>query len=293
MIKRLFTKPLALELGPRTVTFNTLSDFEFGLASRVEVPATKVSELVKFAPEELQREAASIRKVEKNFVDMLARSLEEAGTIGHMLREMDLKYFSQDHDWRDIIRTLLTQPAEFDEFKKIAVVKYMQYLGSRQDVLKSLYAAKGDARPSVDELDAGGGGDQAALHETLIFDVSQVASPEESSRLERLPKGETVAVRLAPTDEMEIILSRHRFTLVPGPHAYLVDQSGTDYRLRSGRNVIGRLPGSDIAVDAAYRDMSRRHLVVDVRSDSRFELTDLSSHGTFILRSYLDRTGEL
>jgi len=287
VFKKLFTNPLKLEVGERTVTFNTPGDFEFSLASRTEVPATKIARLVRLEPDALSKEARSIREVERRFVDVIAKSLEQSGNIGYLLREMDTQLFSQDHEWRPIMRALVPQSNEFDEFKKIALIKYVQYLASRQDVLKSLYAnkTKDHAAPPDPEVPA-----DPALKQTLIFDVAEPAetdsrdasSPPPKSSLERLPRGETIMLSPAPGDELRLVLSRHRFTLVPGERTYLADENGGDYLLHSGRNVVGRQPGTDVVVDSAYRDVSRRHLIVDINDDGSLALTDLSSHGTFL-----------
>ena len=285
MFKSLFAKPLRLELDDRAVTFGAIGDFEFALASRTEVPAAKVGELVRLSPAELQREATSIREVERRFVEVLASSLEEPGSVGYLLREMDLKLFSQDHEWRAIMRGLVGQPGQFDEYKQIALVKYMQYLGSRQDVLSSMYANKVDFNATAivaPDMPA------EKFRETLIFDVVAPEMREDTvSRFERLPRGETVAVGVIG-DRLEVILSRHRFSLLPGSPTLLCDDDGPEYELLDGRNVVGRLPESDVVVDAGYRDVSRKHLVVEVGSARQVLLTDLSSHGTFVPRGTLD-----
>ena len=116
--------------------------FDFALASRTEVPAAKVAELVRCDPAALEREATSIREVEKHFVEILSNALEGSAGIGPRLRELDLKLFSQDHEWRHIMRSLIEQGPEYDDFKRVALAKYLQYLGSRQDILRSIYANK-------------------------------------------------------------------------------------------------------------------------------------------------------
>ena len=288
MIKSLFAKPLKLEFEGRTISFSAVGDFEFALASRTEVPATKVAELVQLTPEDLRSEATSIREVERRFVEVVARSLEEPGSVGHLLRELDLKLFSQDHEWRAIIQALIGQPAQFDEYKQIALVKYMQYLGSRQDVLSSLYANKVDWRATALAPDAAPNASPDKFRETLIFDVAEPQVREETvSRFERLARGETVAVGVIG-DRLEIILSRHRFSLQPGSPARLFDENGPEYELASGRNVVGRMPGMEVVVDAGYRDVSRKHLVIETSHSSYVLLTDLSSHGTFVPRGTLE-----
>lgn len=291
VFKKLFTNPLKLEIGDRSVTFNTPGDFEFSLASRTEVPATKIAQLVRLEPAALRKEARSIREVERRFVDVIAKSLEQSGNIGYLLREMDTQLFSQDHDWRPIMRALARESSEFDEFKKIALIKYVQYLASRQDVLKSLYANK--AKEATVEHDSEAPANPA-LKQTLIFDVTnpdstgaKASATISKPTLERLPRGETLVLEPTKGDEIRLVLSRHRFTLIVGERSYLADENGGDYLLHAGRNTVGRQPGIDVVVDSAYRDVSRRHLIVDINDDGTLALTDLSSHGTYLPPSLL------
>ena len=290
VLKNLFTKPLNLELTGRSVSFNSVVDFEFSLASRTEVPAAKFAELVGLPPAELKKEATSIREVERRFFDVLARSLESNGNIGLLMRELDPKLFPQDHEWRSVIAALNTQPKEYDDFKKIALVKYMQYLGSRQEVLKSIYAnthRDTEVEPEP-EPDA-----ESALQRTVIFDVAELApkvAEVSAIHLERLPRGETVYIARSTALELPVVLSRHRFTIHFGRDVRLVDESGNASHLHEGRNTIGRQPDCDVIIDSGYRDVSRKHLIIDLIDSALVTLTDLSSHGTFLPSGYLDAT---
>jgi hypothetical protein len=280
MFQRWRKRPLRLEFGERVVRFDKAGDFEFSLASRTEVPTAKVAELVRLDPRALEREATSIRNAQRHFVAVLSRSLESPGNIGYLLHEMDPKLFSQDHDWRDIMRALNQLERGFEEFKRIALVKYIQYLGSRQDVLQSIYANKlgAAAGGAVPEPDA----HQAAMRETLIFDVTTPPSERASPRYTRLPRGETVTARIPDEGALELILSRHLFVLTSEDPPQLTDRSGRRQPLAPGLNVVGRLPDCAVVVDAGYRDVSRHHLVINLRDEDTVELTDLSSHGTFV-----------
>jgi len=288
MLRALFKPRLQLTVGDRTVSFHSLADFEFTLASRVEVPTAKLSDLVRLSAADLTREAESIRRVEKRFVAVLAESLEEPGSIDRLLRTLDRKLFTHDHEWRSMMSALIEKEgAEFDEFKKVALVKYMQYLAARQDVLKSLYAHKRTDEALEPEA---AGETQSALRETVIFDVSEGAAGaggrgdvgQAGSVFERIPRGETVRIQLRPRQELELLLSRNPFRLVPGASFYLVDGKGSDFLLGRGRNVVGRALDSEIVIDARYRDVSRTHCIIEPVDDRAVLITDLSSHGTFV-----------
>ncbi len=279
MFRKLLTKRLRLEFRDKTVSFATVTDFDFALSSRTEVPAGKITDLVRQSPEALTQEASSIRQLERRFIDLLSKSMEEPGSIGYLLRDVDLKLFSQDHEWRTIFTSLVKLGNEFDEYKQLALVKYTQYLGSRQEVLKSIFENKYQMDAVAAELSAAG----RDFKETVIFESqkTEMLSPRDSA-LQRLPRGETITIQLDGDTNLELVLSRHKFTLVSGQQLYLVDENGPDYALSYGRNRVGREQGNDVIVDPAYRDVSRKHLIIDVESPRHVRLTDLSSHGTYV-----------
>ena len=135
-------RALTLNLPDRTVTFNGLPEFEFALASRTEFPVHKVDQLIDRSPDELEHLATQIRKVEKRFAEVLGQSIQDPDSVTELLHEIEIKLFSQDHGWREIVEALNDQGSAYDDFKRVVLVKYMQYLGARQDVLRSLYAHK-------------------------------------------------------------------------------------------------------------------------------------------------------
>jgi hypothetical protein len=285
MLKSLFSKPLKLALKDRTVSFASLVDFDFSLASRTEVPAVKIADLVRLSSDALTKEATNIRQVEHRFVDMLSKSMEETGSIGVLLRNTDSKLFSQDHEWRTIFQALNKAGKDYDEYKQLALGKYMQYLGSRQDVLKSIFANKFQLDETANSAPQAAGPD---LRETIIFESqkTELLAPRDDE-LQRLPRGETVTVSLGDEENVEIVLSRHKFTIVSGQQLYLVDENGPDYVLRNGRNYVGRQQDNNVIVDAGYRDVSRKHLIIDIEGGQDIRLTDLSSHGTYVSALHL------
>jgi hypothetical protein len=279
MIEKLFSNRLRLQFQDRTVSFASLSDFDFCLSSRTEVPAGKIRELVRQSPEALTKEAGSIRQLERGFVDLLSKSMEEPGSIGYLLRDVDLKLFSQDHEWRSLFTSLVKTGKEFNDYKQLALVKYTQYLGSRQEVLKCIFENKYqlDAEPA--EVN----GAERDARDTVIFESQKAAllSPRDSG-LQRLPRGETITIQLDGDSNLDIVLSRHKFTIVSGQEIHLLDENGPEYILQYGRNRVGREQGNDVRIDTAYRDVSRKHLIIDVESPRHVRLTDLSSHGTYV-----------
>ena len=281
MFARLFRKPLELKVEGKNLHFDTIVDFDFALASRIEVPTAKITDLVHLSPEELTREATSVRRVEHEFMEILSNSLKQPGSISRLLRSLDLKLFSQDHNWREMMEALIRQPKRFDDHKQLALIKYAQYLASRQDVLKEVYAHK--QREVGTQENAEAGSPELPFHDTLIFQLPEQPLEElNPARLARLGRGENVRLPLTDQQTIPVVLSRHRFQLANRDHVVFINEHGQEFKLQSGRNVIGRHPESDVTVDSAYRDISRTHMMVQFHSDSCVTLTDLSSHGSFI-----------
>lgn len=295
MLEKLFGKALTLVINGEEISFNTLSEFEFALGGRTNVPASKLADLIMLSPDELKREAKSIKSVERRFVDILSRSIEQPGEIGRLVRAVDIQVFSNDYDWRSIFKALNQQDAEFDELRRVAVVKYMQYLRSRQDVIKQTYkiklkesgkSAHGDGMSPLLSLESAAALEETkdAFKETSIFDSVALDAPVALSdaTLTRLPKGEAVMVRARANSDFELSLSKHPFVFRNRATRELVDQYGHVHPLVAGKNIIGRDSVCNIVVDTSLRDVSRMHLIIEPLDGGTLRFTDLSSHGTFL-----------
>lgn len=290
MLNKLFlSRPLptlALRLVDQTFNFASIADFEFALGGRIAVPADKIKRLVQCSMQELRAEARTIKEVEKHFVDILSRSIEDPKSINRSLREMDPLIFSQDHQWREIVAGLNEVGDEFDAYRRVALVKYMQYLAARQDIIKHLHSEKkrhqtnGDAKDSVGEF-----------KDTVILDGTLVSPAGDGDEdYERLPKGESKTIHLSSGQQMEVLLSRHKCKLKNQDGFEFEDSRGNTHKLSEDRNVIGRDALSSVVVDATWRDVSRKHLVIEIQGQEEFQITDMSAHGTFIDGEYLEHT---
>ena len=276
--------PLELDLPDRTVRFRGIAEFEFALGSKTEYPVGRIAELLPRPAADLRKVATHIRYVEKRFAQVLTDSMHEPGMVSELLREVEIKLFSKDHGWRDLIDGLNQCGPEYDEYKRLALVKYMQYLGSRQDVLRSIYLDK--VRDSVrgalaDVCSAPVGLSQ----ETEIFDTTP--RRVNGSKERYLERGETMTVRIPRGEALELKLSEHPFRLYGGRSHYLIDENGAQHTLRPGKNMVGRQVDGDVVVDPHLRAVSRRHLIIETIDEETVALTDVSAHGT----SIVDRLG--
>lgn len=291
MLDKLFGKALTLVVNGEEISFNTLTEFEFALGGRINVPASKLADLIMLTPEELKREAKSIKAVEKRFVDILSRSIEHPGEIGKLVREIDIQVFSNDFDWRAIFKALNQQDEDYDDLRRVALVKYMQYLRSRQDVIKQTYKIKTreegrERRPEAAAQSAAKPANEGrdVLKETSIFDSISLEAPLDLARqaYTRLPKGEAVIVHPARNGEFEFKLSKHVFTFRNHSPYSIVDDQGEIHELAAGKSIIGRDSVCNVVVGTGVRDVSRMHLIIEPLDDGAIRFTDLSSHGTFL-----------
>jgi len=289
MLDKLFSKPVELRIGDQTLRFYSLVDFEFALNGRTSIPANKISDLVKFSVQQLKKEAHTIKEVEKRFVAILSKSIEDPEGISRAMRELDPIIFSHDHGWREIIAALNNTDDNINEFRRLAIVKYMQYLSSRQEIIKYLYSEKTRVAPEPLQEESA---DQDMMKTTVILDSTVIGTPGGASAdggqdMARMPKGEAVTINLTPGKEVDLILSKHECKLKYGEQIEFIDQNGKTHVLMDGRNVVGRDAVSTIHMDQGLRDISRLHLVIEKQGKNRVSLTDLSSHGTYLPVKYI------
>jgi len=293
MFRKAHTDVLDISIDGESLLFHSPEDFEFALSGRASLPASKIAALSRLSDEELLREAEAIRAVEQRFNAALSGTLEDITTVGPLLKTMEPSIISQDHNWRSIIGALNDADVIPETYKKIALVKYMQYLTSRQEVVKSLYSNRqpresGEARPSngtpVHRP-------TARFRETMLLNLNGGSDLElDDASFSRLPKGETVEVDLDDDSAIDLLLANHQCRILMRDRLTFVDQNGHDSELRVGRNVVGRDATNDIIMDANLRDVSRKHLIVESDGVRQIKLTDISSHGTSLPPRYLDHT---
>jgi hypothetical protein len=289
MLNKFFAKPIELKIGEQNYKFCSIADFEFSLSGRTSVPSRKITDMVKFSTDQLKKEARTIKDIEKRFVSILSKSIEDTNSINRAIRELDPVIFSQDHGWRDIITALNEGNDELNPFRRIALVKYMQYLSSRQEIIKYLYSEKKKMlnETNADLAESSPFKDTVMLENT-IFEPSSI-NLIAADKFERMPKGEPVTIALNTGEVVDLLLSRHACKVVEENHKILFfDNEGRRYEIQKSRTLIGRDSVSTIMIDPSLRDVSRIHIVIEKLDDKTLKITDLSSHGTYIQKKYLE-----
>lgn len=277
-LSRLFSRPFQLVLGKRVLTFNHPGDFEFAMSGRVAVSLVKVVEMLHRPVASLRRETVFVRLVEHNLVRALERCRKDPESIAESLRDMGLRSFSTDYRWRAIFEALAAGGPELNEYRRVAVMKYLQYLAARRDALGIIHFHKtGKAMEEEIVIDGETGGETA--------DPGMPAPGYAEAELhgfQRLPRGRPVIVTIEPGQELTLALADHRARLVAGERLVLVDAEGRQHALHTRRHMVGRGLGNDITLEGDSRSVSRRHLVIEPLDDHRVRLVDVSAQGTYI-----------
>ena len=293
MLKKAPGETLQLEIDGETYVFASPREFEFALAGRTSLPTGKFTALSRLADDELLREAEAIRAVEQRFEDALSGAIEDITTVGPVLKSMEPSIFSPDHGWRSIIAALNDAEDASETYKKVALVKYTQYLASRQEVVKTLYGNRYKREEKRAKAENGSSvyRPTSRLRETMLIELNAIADAEHhEGAFSRLPKGETVEVALEEHHAIDLLLARHQCRILLEDKLLFIDESGRNSELHAGRNVVGRDASSDIVISAKLRDVSRKHLIVESDGARQIKLTDISSHGTSLPPRYLDHT---
>lgn len=141
-LARLFGKPLQITMGRRMLTFNKPSDFEFALNGRVSVSLVKTIELLHRSATLLRREAVFVRLIEHQLLRTLQRCRSEPESVAVLLKDIGPRSFSTDYRWRAIFESLADGGSELNEYRRVALIKYLEYLHARRDVLGIIYFHK-------------------------------------------------------------------------------------------------------------------------------------------------------
>ena len=185
---------------------------------------------------------------------------------------------SQDHNWRDIFEALRGAPPKhgslLQQCRRIAIDSYRTYLSNRGDAINGMLLAR---RSSLLKKDVMENSEQA------IFSPEIIETGLEDIHYERIPKGETVTVHIKPGEDLDLLLSRHKCKLIHENEKlkFISNAQHDPIPIHPGRTAIGRDTTNDIVLDAAWRDVSRIHLVINHNGDE-LKITDMSSYGTFL-----------
>ncbi len=291
MLKRLFGRPLELDVGAGPLRFRSSREFENALGGKTALSSTRITILGGLSDDALMREADAFRLMEQRIVAALSYP---GNGIEQFLLQLDLPEITEDHDWRTIFRGLRLLDGGAESYKKAALLKYVEYLGSGQQVVQTIRANRHGGAMAVEERPESSAGASLGNRQDLVYDLAELAGMGDQGRhgdkdeFSRMSKGESLAIQFGPHQSLSLMLAKYRFTLVSGDPFLLFDESGHDRKVRPGKNIIGRSAQSDVTLDAAYSAVSRKHLIVEIQDDGMVTLTDISTLGTFVPRGYVE-----
>ncbi len=288
MLKRLFGRPLELDVGAGPLRFRSSREFENALGGKTALSSTRITILGGLSDDALMREADAFRLMEQRIVAALSYP---GNGIEQFLLQLDLPEITEDHDWRSILGALRLLDGGAESYKKAALLKYVEYLGSGQQVVQTIRANRHGGAMAAEERPGNSAGASLGQKQRLIYDLAELAGMDDQGdhgEFARMSKGESLEFHFGPHQSLSLMLAKYRFTLVSGDMFLLFDESGQDLKVRPGKNIIGRSAQSDVAVDAAYGAVSRKHLIVEIGNDGTVTLTDISTLGTFVPRGYVE-----
>ncbi len=98
-----------------------------------------------------------------------------------------------------------------------------------------------------------------------------------------------MTITMKPSEEVDALLYRHEYKIYSRDNkVFFEDNENRSYELQDGRSVAGRDSVSTIMMELNLRDISRMHIVIEKFDESTIQITDLSSHGTYIQAKYLE-----
>ena len=286
MLKRLFEKSVELAVGSGQLKFKNLSELEYALRDKTALSSLRVSSLGKLSDDALVREAESYRAMEQRIVDALS---SPGNAVELLLERLDLDQISEDHDWRALISAMRALDDSSEPYKKAALLKYVAYLSAAQDVISTIRVNRLGTVDEASERSRGPAGAALAKRQKLIFDLQALSdeggTPGQPDKygFARMSKGESVEVEFGEHQSLGLMLAKYRFYLVSGSPYLLVDEVGNDFKLRPGKNIVGRSAQCSVALESGYGAISRKHLIVEI-DDGRVGLTDISTLGTYLPR---------
>ena len=218
--------------------FDNVDDFSAAIEGRTAIPTSLYNSLAQYTADELTLLAETLKQEEKKLIELLERALTSPDVLAIEINRIPLNSLRSDHYWRDIIVSLSDLDAD-ESFLQTAIVKYLQFLNSYQEVVRLLYALKVNqhgARQTRESSEV-----ESAPYETALFDVLQYSDAGRMvNPFRRLPQGEAVTLHALPGHAIELLLAKYSFELVNRNGWALVDSRNRHYKLQNDLNYVGR-----------------------------------------------------
>jgi hypothetical protein len=266
----------------------SLAALEKALKPRTSVPTQRYARFLSLDDETLANAGVTTNFAAQHLKRMLEDLRGRSEHVDTMLAGIDSGFFSLDHDWRGVFQALTGTGIHAAAFQLVAISDYRRYLLHCLDALNQISADRLQSALCGEFGSQGEERTEVAAASTAAYDSSRKSEEVLVRDLVRLPKGTTLQLRQGREGPFEIWLGKRRFRVESWSGASLVDEQGHGADLHDGRNLVGRALYNDVIVDGNFRDVSRRHLIIDLNDGMPSAITDLSSAGTYISRALVE-----
>ena len=272
MLEKIFTRPVELIIDNKTITFNSIDDFEFAVNARTTIPLKKINEAIKADPGEL--------KLELNSIDIAMEQLSElkqkspaASEITQGLKSINPVVFSNDNGWRDIFFALKNDRSpESSQYKQIALSAYLKYLLNRKQMIQMIQSQLKKETGETPQFKTG------ALDCDDDFDSKQLGK---KLGMTCMRKDKPVLITLKEKDEVALLLADYQCKLVFEQEGIqFIDHHNIKYLIEKGTNRVGRSRECNIRFADSTHRISRLHLEIIHQNNRQVKLIDHSTYGT-------------
>ncbi len=283
MLQKIFTKPVELNIDDKIITFKSIDDFEFTIASRTTIPLKRVTEAINATSGELDLELNAIIVAIEQITELLSQP-SESGEITKSLKAINPVIFTNDHNWRDIFFALKKdRSVESSKYKQIALSAYLQYLTNRQEMIQSIKAQLGNDHSQNKN-------EEIAQFKTGELDIDDNFDSKLLAKelgMKNMPTAEYVVLNLDEDDEVELLLANYQCKLIHKNGIKFIDNENVEHPLIIGLNKIGRGRECNVRFADTMQRISRLHLLIINHDNKKLELSDLSTYGTYYLQRSL------
>ena len=283
---RLIGKSIEIRVGELDISISSPQEFMFCCSGRTALPQNRIAAMSRSTNKVLTDEVNQLHKLANA---MRKISDPDSTMTKHGFSEVPASSISQDHNWRDIFEALRGAPPKHGSLlaqcRQMAMEHYLQYLDNRCSSINSVLLAR--------RSDKAAGRSEDGRSSAPVFTPEIVETGLGEVHYERIPKGETVVVKIRPGEDLDLLLSRHKCKLIHENEKlkFISNAQHDPIPIHPGRTAIGRDTINDIVLDAAWRDVSRLHVVIN-HDGNELQITDMSSYGTFLPIHFIGRDKE-
>ncbi len=287
-----FSQPVHLSVKGIPEMVTSLEQFDQALTPKIKINTELYARLLTLDDDRLNSLTSATRQAADLLQRVLKRAVGNPNALNELFKKLGTAFFTEDHAWRRLFMSLRGLPSTRDDLKLLALSKYRSYLLARLEALNNIgsnrlqsqiHCTADSEAESVTELvvQKPGVTQELSSSETIIRDVVQ------------LPKGKTTAIRADDMASVDVWMARSRFRIEMWDKTSFIDSHGQSTKLKEGRNMVGRALHNDVVIDPNYPEVSRDHMIIDIRDGRPVGVTDLSSGGTYISRTLVIAPGKV